>query len=127
MANSARKKPNDEGRPAATIRAFTDSAERIGADNAVLGTIAVLGFTALAVHADTIGVVVFAIVVWVLYIFGKLGNAYLENQKVQTEVGSTRANRGGKILEAHADKQSRLGLPKPKPAPKNERSGGQKP
>jgi len=124
MAKSPRKTQKDEGRPAATIRAFTDSAERIGADNAVLGTITVLGFGALIARANTIGVVVFAIVVWALYIFGKLVSAYLENKRVQTEVDRTREIRGGTILDAHQDRQNRLRLPRPRPSlPRNDSSG----
>lgn len=96
----------------AVIRAFTDSAERIGPDAALMGIIAIFGFGALAVGADTGGVVLLALLVWCGWVVIKFANAYLTSWREQIELDKVRIERGQKILEAHPDRQRRLALPK---------------
>jgi hypothetical protein len=108
--NKARDK--DKAGPVAIIRHYTESAERIGADAALLGIIIVMGSLAMIAGTDAIAVTIFGLGGYGLWIVTKFANAYLGVTREQLELDQTRVARGQKILEAHPDRQKRLALPK---------------
>jgi hypothetical protein len=99
-------------RAVAVIQGYTDSAERIGADAALIGLIITLGFIAIMVGADPTGVAIFGLGGYALWVVTKFANAYLDVKRRQLTLDTTRLTRGQAILESHPDRQKRLFPPK---------------
>lgn len=96
----------------AVIQGYTDSAERIGADAALIGLIITLGFIAIMVGADPAGVAIFGLGGYALWLVTKFANAYLDVKRRQLALDTTRTTRGQAILESHPDRQKRLFPPR---------------
>lgn len=109
----AKKNSRDKDRasPVAIIRHYTESAERIGPDAALLGIVIIMGSLAMIAGANAYAVAVFGLGGYALWIATKFVNAYLAFKGEQLELDRTRVDRGQRILEAHPDRQKRLSLP----------------
>lgn len=99
-------------RAVAVIKGYTDSAERIGPDAALIGLIIILGFSATIAGVDPTGVTIFGLGGYALWLVTKFANAYLDVKRRQLTLDTTRLTRGQAILESHPDRQKRLFPPK---------------
>jgi len=105
-----RNKKNNAS-PVATIQAFTDSAERIGVDAAFYGTLAVLGFGALAfgAHAGAVfGLTAILVVGWSA---NKFLHAYFALRKAQLKLEAVRQERGYPLLSSQRDRLTAISPP----------------
>lgn len=111
MARAQRpKSTKSDGKADAIIRAYTESVERIGADPAFFGIMAVVGCGALAVGANAWAVCGLMGILSLCWIGNKWVNAHIFEKNAKLELQRLRADRGGELLKQKKPKPVHLQL-----------------